>query len=191
MTKKITKQEWLKANGFSADGVTHLVMGNSYNIKDALKEAGFKYSPLLRWHGPDTKYELPESCSYYRFDFDEIYVWDTAEGTAFLQNGAREMIDRVFNPVVESNSHHVGNIGDRLRDVEVVVRHVAGYESVFGYKWIYTFEDKSGNRYSWFTTSQQEVSVDMKVMLTGTVKTHGEYRGVPTTQLNRCVLKDI
>lgn len=191
MTKKVTKQEWLKANGFSTDGKTYLVIGNSYSIKDELKAAGFRYSPLLRWHGPTMDFKLPDTCTYYHFDFDEIYVWDNAEGVAFIQNGAREMIDRIFNPVIQSNSQHIGNIGDRLRDIPVTVRNIAGYDSMFGYKWVYTFEDESGNLYSWFTTSQQEVSAGMKVILTGTVKSHSEYHNVPTTQLNRCILKDI
>ena len=191
MTKKITKQEWLKANGFSKEGKTYLVLGNSYSIKDALKDAGFKYSPLLKWHGPEPNFELPEGCKYYHFDFDEIYVWDCAEGTAFLQNGGREMIEHIFNPVIQSNSQYVGLVGDRLRDIPVTVRNIAGYESMFGYKWIYTFEDESGNLYSWFTTSQQKVSIGMKKSLTGTVKNHSEYQKIPTTQLTRCVLKDI
>ena len=43
--EKVTKGKWLEENGFSHLGETYVVMGNSYSIKDALKEAGFKFSP--------------------------------------------------------------------------------------------------------------------------------------------------
>ena len=61
--EKMTKSEWLKINGFSADGVTYIVMGNSYKIKEDLKLSDFKFSPLLRWHGESNTFSLPKNCS--------------------------------------------------------------------------------------------------------------------------------
>lgn len=186
--KKMTKIEWLEANGFSQDGVTYLVLGNSYPIKNALKDEGFKFSPLLRWHCGDRAFELPETCYYKQLHYDEVFIWNEEEGTTYLQDGAREKIELIFNPIVESNSDYVGEVGDRLRNLSVVVRNIAGFDSPFGYKWIYTFEDEEGNRYSWFTTTQKGVSINMTVSLSGTIKAHSEYKGVKTTQLTRCRL---
>lgn len=190
MAKKLTKTEWLTVNGFSEYGVTYLVLGNSYPIKDELKEAGFKFSPLLRWHGPEANYVLPENCNYYELRYEDLFTWDEDSHTTFMKEGAREKIDLIFNPIVESNSQFVGEIGERLRDIPMQVRNIGGFDSAYGYKWVYTFEDNDGNVYSWFTTSQQAVSVGMKCIVTGTIKAHVEYKSVFTTQLNRCVIKE-
>ena len=190
MTKKITKSEWLEVNGFSGYGVTYLVLGNSYSIKDKLKEAGFKFSPLLRWHDSNCDFKLPEGCEYKELHYEDIFIWDEESHTTFMKDGAREKIDLIFNPIVESNSQFVGEIGERLRDVLVSIRNIGGFDSAYGYKWVYTFEDEEGNRYTWFTTSQQGVSIGARVSLTGTIKAHVEYKGAETTQLTRCSLKD-
>ena len=187
--KKITKEEWLEANGFSEDGVTYLVLGNSYPIKDELKDSGFKFSPLLRWHCGKCEYELPQGCFYKMLNFYDLFVWDVETSAPFLKEGAREAIEQIFNPKEESNSSYVGEIGERLRDVQVVVKNIGGFDSAYGYKWVYTFEDESGNRYTWFTTSQQGVSIGTALTLTGTIKAHVEYKGAETTQLTRCTLK--
>lgn len=186
MVKKLTKTEWLEANGFSKYGVTYLVLGNSYPIKDKLKENDFKFSPLLRWHCGNCDFELPESCQYYELHYEDLFTWDEDSHTTFMKEGTREKIDLIFNPIVESNSQFVGEIGERIRDIPVTVRNIAGFDSAFGYKWVYTFEDKDGNVYSWFTTSQQPLSVDMNCSVTGSIKAHVEYKKILTTQLTRC-----
>ena len=187
--KKITKAEWLEANGFSEDGVTYLVLGNSYAIKDELKENGFKFSTLLRWHCGKCDFELPQGCFYKTLNFYDLFTWDEEAKAAFMKDGAREKIEAIFNPVEESNSSYVGEIGERLRDIPVKVRNIGGFDSAYGYKWVYTFEDEDGNRYTWFTTSQQAVSIGATANLTGTIKAHVEYRGAETTQLKNCILK--
>lgn len=188
--RKLTKTEWLEVNGFSEYGVTYLVLGNSYPIKDDLKDAGFKFSPLLRWHCGNCDFKLPETCKYYELQYEDLFTWDEETNTTFMKEGAREKIELIFNPVVESNSQFVGEIGDRLRDVPMSVRNIAGFDSAYGYKWVYTFEDADSNVYSWFTTSQQAVAVGMKCIITGTVKAHVEYKKVFTTQLTRCIIKE-
>ena len=190
MKEKLTKSEWLEVNGFSEYGVTYLVLGNSYPIKDELKEAGLKFSPLLRWHGPEANYILPENCSYYELRYEDLFIWDEDSHTTFMKEGAREKIELIFNPIVESNSQFVGEIGERLRDIPMRVRNISGFDSAYGYKWVYTFEDTDGNVYSWFTPSQQAISVGMNCIVTGTVKAHVEYKKVFTTQLLRCIIKE-
>lgn len=191
MTRKMTKSEWLEVNGFSDFGVTYLVLGNSYPIKDKLKEAGFKFSPLLRWHCGNCDFELPEGCEYKELHYEELFIWDEDSHITFMKEGAREKIEFIFNPPSESNSQFVGEIGERLRDIPVKVRNISGFDSAYGYKWVYTFEDMDGNVYSWFTTSQQAISIAMHCTLTGTVKAHVEYKQVSTTQLTRCVIKEV
>ena len=190
MAKKMTKTEWLAVNGFSEYGVTYLVLGNSYPIKEDLKEAGFKFSPLLRWHCSNCDFELPEDCEYKELYYEDLFTWDEDSHTTFMKEGTREKIDLIFNPIVESNSQFVGEIGERIRNIPMRVRNIGGFDSAYGYKWVYTFEDEDENVYSWFTTSQQAISVGMNCIVTGTIKAHVEYKKVFTTQLNRCIVKE-
>lgn len=189
--RKITKTEWLEANGFSEYGVTYLVLGNSYPIKDELKEAGFKFSTLLRWHCGNCDFELPESCHYKELQYEDIFIWSEEDNVTFMKEGAREKIEEIFNPKVEYHSDYVGEIGERLRNIKVSIRTIGGFDSAYGYKWVYTFEDENGNLFTWFTTVQQAVSCDDIVSLTGTIKAHVEYKGARTTQLTRCKLEAI
>lgn len=191
MEKKMSKVEWLKFNGFTPNGVTYLVVGNSYPIKDELKEAGFKFSSLLRWHSGNPLIELPPECVYLEFKYDDYFIWDENTHTSFLQNGARERIELIFNPTIEVHSKFVGKVGDRIRDIIMTVRAASGYESAFGYKWVYTFEDEAGNYYSWATTNHQCICIGAKYNISGTIKDHLVYKNIPTTQLTRGVIKDI
>ena len=85
----------------------------------------------------------------------------------------------------------MGEIGERIRNVKATVRSIGGFDSAYGYKWVYTLEDEKGNLYTWFTTSQQSVSNGYVVSLTGTIKAHVEYKGARTTQLTRCRFEEV
>lgn len=190
LTKRdITKNQWFEVNGFSNEGITYLVLGNSYSIKEELKDNGFKFSPLLRWHADTCTFQLPAGCYYKMLNFYDLFTWDEETNSAFMKPGTREAIELIFNPPEECTSTYVGDIGERLRDIIVLVRNIGGYESAYGYKWVYTFEDENGNRYSWFTSTQQGLSTGMKISISGTVKGHVEYKGVETTQLTRCIVR--
>lgn len=187
MTKeKLTKSEWLETNGFSEDGKTIIVLGNSYSIKDKLKELGFKYSPLLRWHCGNWTEEKLKGISYAVFQFDDFFSWSEEEGVAFLLKGAREKIEQIFNPIRESKSEYRGEIGDTLTLPCCTVVNVNGYNGVYGYTWVYTFRDLKDNEYTWFTTVNKCLAVGTYCMVIGKVKMHQEYKGVKTTVLTRC-----
>ena len=187
--EKMTKSEWLKANGFSESGATYLVMGNSYKIKDSLKEAGFKFSPLLRWHADNDEYELPNGCHYYVLDYNNVFVWDEEKGVTFMQEGTREFLEDLFNPPRQSLSKYQGAIGDKINISNCEVINVGGYAGGYGYTWIYTFRDKCENEYSWFTTVNKALSIGMVCNVAGTVKEFKEYKGVETTILTRCKIE--
>jgi hypothetical protein len=187
MTKeKMTKGKWLEENGFSIQGITYIVMGNSFAIKEELKENKFKFSPLLLWHGPHDKYILPSDCTYLKLYYDDYFYWDGEEGVSYLQEGAREKLDAIFNPLRESKSEHIGTVGDKIEDLYCEVVATGGYQSAYGYKWIYTFRDENENEYSWFTTVNKALTKGMWVILSGSIKEHSNYKGVKTTVLTRC-----
>ena len=184
--EKMTKSEWLKANGFSEHGVTYVVMGNSYKIKDELKDMGFKFSPLLKWHCEDNNYQLPPECSYYALRYEDVFVWNEENGVTYMQEGARLLLENLFNPPRDSKSEYQGAIGEKIALPSVKVVNVGGYAGAYGYTWVYTFKDGNDNEYSWFTTVNKALAVGMECMLSGTVKEYKEYKGVKTTVLTRC-----
>ena len=88
----------------------------------------------------------------------------------------------------------VGEIGDRLKDLQVTIAHV---HVLYGtavsyrgndYRWV-TFHTAEGDVLKWKTTV--DIDEDAKgstATLTGTVKAHDTYRGIPQTILTRCRL---
>lgn len=86
-------------------------------------------------------------------------------------------------------SRHVGEVGKRLRDVEVVVFATKILEAnEWGPRTMVKFLDKAGNLLTWFASGDREYQCGAAAKITGTVKRHSEYNGVRETQLSRCVV---
>lgn len=101
----------------------------------------------------------------------------------------RCMAELVLEKTTIVDSNHVGNIKERIEKQ----LYVAGERTFTRAAWngygeeavsVYTLKDEDGNIYVIFTpTLSLEVGSD--VLLRGTVKEHGEYKGVKQTILNR------
>jgi hypothetical protein len=87
----------------------------------------------------------------------------------------------------DAASTHVGNVGDRLKDVEMVVEFTKSFEGYYGSKMIVKFRDLRGNVFVTFGTSNWlwECERGQRYLVTGTVKSHDEYEGTLQTQLTR------
>jgi hypothetical protein len=84
------------------------------------------------------------------------------------------------------NSVHVGQIGERLRDIPVKVLSTRDIESDYGLSVLYTFQDDDGNLYkTFYSGSSWSADVDDVLLITGTVKKHEDFRGTKSTMLNR------
>ena len=191
MTKRLTKEEWLEVNGFGADGRTFCVFGDdTYGIKDWLKEQGCKFNPILKWHSPEPL-DIPVGYGMIGFDFDEILEWDEAEGTANYLEKAPELIDRRFREAEgPSFSEYVGQIGERLRHITAVYKSTRGFAGKYGWTNIHTFQ-VNDDVLVWFTACEVDLEKGSIVDLSATVKKHEEFRGVKTTQLSRCIVKEV
>ena len=184
--KKLTKLEWFELNGFSPEGKTYMVLGNSYPIKNQLKDAGFRYTQLLRWHAPVNTLELPDTCHYHELNYNDYFVWDEEKGISFMKENARKNIELLFNLVPVSSSQYVGQIDEKIESVRCVLRNIGGYNTAYGYRWVYNFVDENGNQFSWHTNGNKLLLPEMVVDLSGTIREHIEYKGVKTTKLVRC-----
>jgi hypothetical protein len=84
-----------------------------------------------------------------------------------------------------ANCKHVGTVGERLRGLTLKVVRVIPREGQYGVTYITALEDLDGNQFTWFA-SGTSLDVGVTYTVTGTVKSQGEFRGVPQTVLTRC-----
>jgi hypothetical protein len=88
-------------------------------------------------------------------------------------------------------SAHVGAVGDKGRDFgRVVLERVFAIDTQYGALHIHTFRDAAGNVLVW-RTSESKGGPGDEFELVGTVKAHGEYKGVKQTDLTRCRLASL
>ena len=91
------KKIWLEQNGFSAQGITYAIVGDTYAIKDWLKENGYKFNPILKWHGPEELLDLPEGYHTIEFNFDDLYEWYPMIKAAHPFENAKQKIEKAFS----------------------------------------------------------------------------------------------
>lgn len=89
-----------------------------------------------------------------------------------------------------SKSQWVGNEGDRIELHNLTIRLLTGWETEFGYTYLYKFVDEQGNIYTWKTGKWlgdgDEVKDTQRISLKGTIKKHSEFNGELQTELTRC-----
>ena len=182
---KAAREKWLERNGF-ANGATFVIYGNTFAIKNFLKENGCKFSKDLRWHSPKAIEELPADCAQTKVKFETLYQWEYEYGYEPTFIGETEMAQ--FNNWTANTSEWVGAIGERLRNLEAVYTGGRYLES-YGY-YVHGFKVNE-NLFSWSTSKDLEFEEGDRVDLTGTVKAHKVFAGKKVTYLNRCVIKAI
>ena len=177
---------WLERNGFDSEGNTYLISGNTYPIKDELKAQGYKFSKNLKWHGP-ALVEVPEDCFVDRIHWSDIFDWCEASGDMDFTEKGEEFLEKVF--AAHSLGEFVGEVGERLRNLQVVFEVASSFEGYYGLTNVYKF-DCDGAQLTWFTSATKDLREGAEYILTGTVKDHKVYGNTKTTYLNRCIVKE-
>ena len=186
---------FFKQQGFNAEGKTWVVLGNTFEVKDQLKEAGCKYTGILGWH---TDHQLDgydmlmlDVSECYDKDYAGIYRWQQ-----WKNDGLEEKIKEANQKAIasRSKSQHVGKAGDRIQ-IKATLTGFHSYKTQFGDMNIYTFTDIFNNVLVWKTSSYLDrivgdickpVQKGEMVELKATVKDHTEYQGIKQTVLTRC-----
>lgn len=196
--KRAKRAEEFKANlstvlqdkGFNADGKLYLAIGNTYAIKDELRENGAKWKMALKgWSFTEKPeaYQTIELTADECLDFHFEHGWCEWKDESELTTLIAGKLPKEENPV----SEYVGNIGERI-STQVTLEHIFAYERCayrgYGteYVRIYKFRDDNGNVLVWNTTGFLKLQDGDKVTITGTVKEHSEYKGEKQTSLQRC-----
>ena len=162
--------------------------GSTYEIKDQLKEMGCKFNPAFGWYC-NHEFDVPKGYGLVSINFYDVYVWYPLSKRFDLKDNAKEIADAAKAALEpESHSEYVGEIKERLRDLNVTLTAVRSFDSFYGTSFIYIFEYNE-NILVWITSSCKDIEVGEKIFLTGTVKEHAEYKGVKQTKLSRCVIK--
>lgn len=179
------KLAWFEKNAFNKDGVTYVVTGNTYEIKNALKEKGCRFDMVLKWHSAE-KFDLPADYQWVEIPFDKIMEWNAIRKEANYFESAKSYVEKAVAQVEgPSLSEYFGEVGERFYDQTAVYKSCRGFEGMYGWTNIYTFE-VGNDVLVWFTTCDLPLEKGDVVLLTGTVKKFEEFRGVKTTQLSRC-----
>ena len=187
----IWNQDFCKSIGFSAEGDAWFVIGDTYAIKDQLKEAGARWAPAMGWHFSTE----PAEFKCFKVNITEI---STLDNVGHIQlnpiNDVEEFFEAKQNEYrPKTASEYVGEVGQRLNTQATLVEEHS-YTTHITY-WgemhtIYKFVDEAGNSLIWNTTSYTELETGKTYQLTGTVKEHNEYKGDKQTVLIRCKVKE-
>ena len=176
-------QQFYAKNGFNEEGVTYVALGNTYDIKDQLKEAGYKFNGELGWHGPD-----PAGFDAIPFSFEDIYFWNDETAKAFFLPGVEEIIAEKKKSAekITSDGDFIGEVKERLRNLRVVLKSRYSSQSIYGFSECLNFDDEDGNHFCWWTGTCPDIKEGEIITLTGTVKEHKSYNGKNITVLTRC-----
>ena len=180
------KAKWIEDHGFSNDGVTYVITGDSYSIKDELKAAGFIFDYTLKWHKAEVPAEYADRVKEIKMDdIIEFSAW----GEGHYKNGAAEYIEKVLAENSEdASSAWIGTKGDKI-DVDVTFVSKRGYQSKYGYSNVYTFRTVEGDLLTWFSTVEVKKEIGENFKLIATVKDHSEYKGIKSTVITRAKVK--
>lgn len=183
--ERIAEQNLRTLNKYGFENVdAYLVLGNTYDIKDELKEAGARFSPELHWVLP-TEPTWLTTHRYVKVSVADIFT--VSNGYLVLKDDIHEFMD-ALEPV---RGEYIGKVGQRLSITATLTRAFA-YDASFSYKktigYVYIFETADGNTLVWRTTSAC-LDTDKEYNIVGTVKEHSEYNKVRQTVLTRCKIK--
>ena len=193
--KKLTRDEFNDRYEIT-DGKVYIVAGcNTYEIKDQLKEKGAKFYSGINWFFnqntlPADLQTITPNIYTIAIEVEKIF---NADGTYVA--GALDAIQaEIKQKTIEENkakygaSEHVGEVGQRLRNMKGIFISARYFEGQWGGSFVYTFKVKD-NIFTWFTQKVLDFEENDEIDLTGTVKNHTEYNGVLQTQLSRCIVK--
>lgn len=84
-----------------------------------------------------------------------------------------------------ATSQHIGKVGERLKKQPARVVAERVMDGNYGPRTLLTFVTPEGNVIKWWGSGTFDVEVGEDVLLTGTIKGHGEFNGVPETEITR------
>lgn len=187
-------QEHIQKKGFNSEGKIYIVIGDTYSIKDEIREAGGKWNPTP--FGTWVFTERPNDFETIELEADECLIYHFEDGWIDWKSDIQETIKSKM-PEDKIDGEYVGSVGERIcADVTFVRRYTYERPSFRGWGTdtigINIFKDDAGNCIVWKSTSAFfPADNGSRVKLKGTVKEHSEYKGEKQTLLQRCKVEVI
>lgn len=183
------KLDWLQKNGFTPDGKSYVVKGDSYSIKEQLKQDNFRYDPVLRWHRATKEGYEDKVIEIDVNDYFEFSAW----GQGHYIDKAKDKMDSLlksFEPHIETE--YYGEVGGKVKDITVQLTRFHAFEGKYGITHVLTMADGEGHVFTWFTSTFPKYEVgDYFKISSATIKDHSEYNDIKQTVITRARLKDI
>lgn len=85
----------------------------------------------------------------------------------------------------KSESQRFGIKGERY-DIELKLTGHRTVYTAWGESQLYKFEDRDGNKFTWFSSKYQDMEVGSIYLIRGTIKNHTKFNDEWTTNLSRC-----
>ena len=194
--EKTRKQEWvqeerknfLKNNAFNENGDTFIFLGNTYEIKDKIKETGAKYDSFLGWH---IDHEV-EGFKMAKVEADDILEC-TDNSVEYSYKKCKELKQKAEEKQKENEpvSEWYGKKDDSVeltvkyvRRIEIKAKRAPSFVPANSY--IHIFEDAEHRKFVWKTTLPVEAETGSIIKITAKIKGHEEYKGEKQTILIRC-----
>ena len=165
------RKKWIADNGFNEEGVTYVYFpADSYDVKEDLKEAGFRFNYSIFWHIA----EVPEG---YADKVIEVHLDDVVEFSAWGEGHytmeTKEKVEaamKAARPHVDSVSEWVGEGKDKITDLQATLVDIHNYQTHYGLSSIVKFVTSEGNILKWFTSVNLAFSVGDEVLISATIK---------------------
>lgn len=185
------KAEWLTKNGFTSEGFTAVYIGaNSFDVKNELKEQGWKYSPVFGWRSADiSAIETYGEDNVAIISADQVVSFNIYGEGCFLSTAANliQQLRDAHKP--QSKSEWIGEVKEKLVDLPVVIQRITGFGSAFGWTNVITFTHAE-NILIWMTSSDiSHYTQGEEYLLSATVKEHTTYKNEKQTKILRVKLK--
>ena len=163
----------------TVEWVIYRVVGNTYSIKDELKEAGCKFNPAVGWY---------RSTPVDGHRCQRLTEKDVLADSPFIEWKSKGEVEFAWAEnleKVESKSEWQGEIGSRI-EIKVTVNKAIPCSNAYGSSNLYTMTDEDGNIYKWFTA--KVLTEGQTYHFRATVKDHSEYKGEKQTVITRAMI---
>jgi hypothetical protein len=177
------KEKWLAGNGFSEEG-TYVLTGDTYSIKDQLKEDGWKFDKVLLWHKKEAG-DYEDRAVFV--PIDEVITF-TAWGKGVYKTEATDYMKEIFHKDDAPAEASEWFEDTRVSKVAVTLTKKGSYMGRYGLSYVYTFRDDDKHVCVWFTAKDLPLKEGDKATLSGNVKDRKEYQGTYQTIVTRCTV---
>lgn len=181
---KVLVDKWLQENGFNEEGYTYIYFPkDSYDVKEELKSAGFKWHQIILWHSASAEGYEDKVVKVHKDEIMEFTVF----GQPYLFEGAAKLIkDRVRDArPVNSLSEWIGEEKEKLVELPVILSKKTGFMGRFGWTNVYTFLYDNKDILTWFTAKDIDFAEGASVLLSATVKERTVYNEEKQTVVTR------